>query len=452
MKRIDRLRHLPAMGILSLASLFFGCGSGVADQGAAEDGTGGDSYDGGSTGSGGAGVGGTRAAGGSTGKGGSATGGSSGTGGKATGGSSGTGGAATGGSSGTGGSPPIVVGACDALPAAHTFQNVTPSGVGTSNFTFAIDPVNAGTVYLGTSQKGVFKSTDCASTWTHIDTGKNGAAMDSGMNWTFVVDPTDPKILYSNAGYGSGTNGAYKSKNGGVDWDPVWPPPDGTLGNVVQYNFANVFAMDPADHMHLLLTFHATCSAPYAESCIAETKDGGATWRLANGTNGMVGTEGQVIYFLDTPHTWIWGSQSSGFYRTEDSGATWTQLSSVLKEAHPQGSEIYRAKNGTFYLATADGIAKSADGKAWSLISGTGPLAGGIVGDGTTMYMSNFFYWNWATNAHPYWSAPEATGTPWTEIPGSPDMTAGGSLALDVPHRVLYASDLGAGFWRVVVP
>jgi hypothetical protein len=347
--------------------------------------------------------------------------------------------------------PPQDVLDCGALPAAGTFEKISPPGAG-ANFAFVVDPVNAGTVYLGTDKQGIWKSEDCGATWVHINTGRSGAALDSGMNWTLVIDPTDPQVLYSNAGYGTNTNGAYKSSNGGVDWDPVWPPADGTLANIVEYDFANVFAMDPADHNHLLLTFHAMCKAPYNESCIGETMDGGETWRLVSGDPQMVGTEGQVIYFLDTPETWFWGSQTSGFWRTDDSGTSWAQINPIINEAHPQGSQMYRAQNGTFYLAAADGISRSDDGITWSLVANTGPLAGGIVSDGTTMYMSNSFYWNWGSGLHPYFTAPENVGEPWTQMPGSPPLTAGGSLGLDLPHRILYSSNLGAGFWRVVLP
>jgi len=379
-----------------------------------------------------------------------------------TGGAAGAGGSGQGGSIGAGGAgcgASHVVHACDSLAPVGTWENITPpevlAGIGKQQdsgvFAFAVDHTNAGTVYLGTVRQKVWKSVDCGATWTHLTTGRNGAALDPGMNWTFAIDPTDSKVLYTNAGYGNGSNGLFKSTNSGVDWDPVWPPQaNPTLANIVQYNFANVIAMDPADHNHLLLSFHATCTAPYNESCVGETKDGGATWRLASGDKSIVGTEGQVIYFLDTPHTWLWASQSSGFWRTEDSGATWSQVNQVNKEAHPQGSQIYRAKNGTFYLASADGVSRSADGKAWSLIPMTGPLAGGLVSDGTTMYLSTSFYGNWGKDLHPYLTAPESTGTPWTQM-ASPGMTNGGTLGLDEDHHLLYSSNFQQGFWRVVV-
>ncbi len=345
--------------------------------------------------------------------------------------------------------PPVVVLDCDALPAAGTFESILPPGV-TENFALAADPVNAGIVYLGTSHEGFWKSEDCGSTWVHISTGVGGDLVDAGRNWSLVVDPIEPETVYTVSGYGH--NGALRSDNGGVDWTVVWPPPDGSHAGIVSYDFANMLAIDPGDHEHLLLTFHAGCSAPYEESCIAETFDRGQTWSLVSGDPAMVGFEGQVIYFLDDASTWLWASQSSGFWRTADSGQSWTQVAAMMNEAHPQGSQLYRAADGTFYVAAVEGVFRSSDGIDWSLVPDTGPLAGGLVGDGETMYLSNNFYWDWGTNLNPYLFAPEATGAPWTPLAGSPPLTAGGSLAIDTAHRVLYSSNLGAGFWRVTLP
>jgi len=347
---------------------------------------------------------------------------------------------------------------CDGLKSAGTWENVTPPEVlagfdGTTQtgvFAFAVDPVNAGTVYLGTMGQRIWKSQNCGSTWVPLDRGRNGSLMN-GVNWTMVIDPTDPRVVYTNSGYQGNTNGAFKSTNGGVDWDQIWPPPNQpALGQVVQYNFANVFAMDPSNHLHLLLTFHAACNAPYNQTCIGETTDGGATWRILNGDASWVGTEGQVVYFLDNARTWLWGSSSNNYWRTEDAGVSWKQISPIIKVAHPQGSQLLRAKDGTFYLAASDGVFRSPDGKSWSQLAGTAPLAGGLVSDGTTMYLSNDYYFSYGTNLHPYLTAPEATGKSWAPM-ASPGMTSGGSLGYDAAHHVLYSSNFQAGFYRVVV-
>lgn len=380
------------------------------------------------------------------------------TGGRGDGGGS-SGGSAAGGQ-GRGGAPPKV-NACDGLAAEGTFEEITPpevkAGIGTKapdgqtrggTFAIAIDPVNLGTVYAGTLFQKVWKSTDCGATWAAIATGTNGADVNRGMNWTFAVDPVDPNVLYTNSGYGS--NGLFKSTDGGVNWVDVW---SGTsqpaLGKAFTYNFANVVAIDPNDHEHVLLTFHEACLPPHPATCIAETMDGGSTWRLIDGDSAWNGNEGQVIFFLDDSKTWLWGSQTNGFYRSGDSGQTWEAIPNMTT-SHLQGSQIHRTASGAFFVAGADGVWTSPDGVAskWSLVPDTGPIVGGLVSDGTTMFTSTCYFGNFCNPR--YLRSPETDGHTWTTIP-SPTMSQGGTMAYDKGHHLLYSSNLDAGMWRVVV-
>lgn len=357
------------------------------------------------------------------------------------------------------GPPPPKLGACDGLAPSGTWEEVTPpevkAGFGKSKdgggaFAFAIDPVNQGTIYLGTLYQKVWKSVDCGATWTHVTTGKNGSVVDSGMNWTFAVDPVEPNVVYTNSGYGG--NGLFKSTNGGVDWDVVWPPPaQPDLGKAFTYNFANVVAMDPKDHLHILLTFHESCLPPHPATCIAETKDGGGTWKLIDGQPSWNGNEGQVIFFLEDSTTWLWGSQTNGFWRGTGSGAAWEAIPKFTT-SHLQGSQLYRTKNGTFFVAGSDGIWKSTDGKVanWKLIPNTGPIMGGLVSDGATMYASNCYFGGFCQEAK-YFRASEDDDEKWTAMP-SPKIPMGGSMAYDKGHHILYSSNMQSGFWRVVVP
>ena len=178
---------------------------------------------------------------------------------------------------------PIHLAACKNLGEPGVFQEVTPpivkAGMSTTHdgggtFALAVDPVNPGTLYLGTRWQGVWKTTDCGATWTKT-AGRNSADVNRGMNWTMAVDPQNPQIVYTNSGYG--TNSLYKSINSGVDWNVIWPPSDRTLSSAFTYNFANVVALDPSDPAHILLTFHEPCLAPHPATCIAETFNRGAT-------------------------------------------------------------------------------------------------------------------------------------------------------------------------------
>jgi hypothetical protein len=357
--------------------------------------------------------------------------------------------------------PPTKVNACDGLAADGVFEEITPpevkAGIGmktTDNqmkggpFAMAVDPINQGTVYAGTLFQGVWKSSDCGANWTKIATGTNASDVNRGMNWTFVIDPQDAQVLYTNSGYGS--SALYKSIDGGVNWVDIWSKASQpNLGKAFQYNFANVIAIDPSDHLHILLTFHESCLAPHPATCIAESKDAGATWRLIDGEPTWNGNEGQVIFFLDGPMSWLWGSQTNGFWQSGDGGKTW-QAIPKMTTSHLQGSQILRTKGGAFFAAGADGIWRSPDGKAstWQLIPDTGPIVGGLVTDGTTMFGSTCYFGGFCNPR--YLRSAETDGQTWTAL-ASPTLTQGGNLGYDKAHHLLYSSNLDAGLWRVVV-
>jgi hypothetical protein len=364
--------------------------------------------------------------------------------------------------------PPQVVGACDALAPVGTWQEITPPAVtaglankmpgdGSGTFAFAVDPVNSGTLYVGTVYQKMWKSTDCGSTWAPLGTGRHASSWDHAMNWTFAVDPVEANVVYTNSGYGTQGAGLLKSTNAGVDWDIIWPPaqqPD--LAAHFQYNFANVLTIDPADHHHLVLTFHEACiGVPGVATCIAESFDAGATWKLLPGDPAWVGNEGQLFYFLDDSHTWIWASQSNGFYRSENSGASWTVLlndkGKPFFPSHLQGAGLYRAKNGVFYVAAGDGILRSPDGKTWTVTANTGPIGGGLASDGTTIFASRCFFDGFcAAGTKVFLSSPETDGVTWTLLPNGPPLAMGGEMHYDSGHHLLFASTFKKGFWRVV--
>jgi len=424
--------HSKNQGALGIVLLVVGCGQSSVGGGAAMGGT-------------------------------SASGGTSAT----TAGSGNLGGAGAGGSdsglSGSGGAmmPPTKVNACDGLAAPGVFEEITPpkvkAGIGAKTpdgqtnggtFAMAVDPVNLGTVYAGTLFQGLWKSTDCGANWTEIPTGTNGTDVNRGMNWTLMMDPTDPNVLYTNSGYGS--NGLFKTMDGGVNWTDVWSQksqPD--LAKAFTYNFANVVAIDPGNHLHVLLTFHEPCLAPHPATCIAESVTGGATWKIIDGDPSWSGNEGQVIFFLDKSSNWLWGSQTNGFWRSGDSGQSWTAIPKMTT-SHLQSSQLLRTQSGAFFVAAADGIWTSPDGLAtdWKLVADTGPIVGGLVSDGTTMYGSTCYFANFCNPR--YLRSPETDGQTWTAFK-SPTLSQGGNLGYDKAHHLLYSSNLDAGLWRVVV-
>jgi hypothetical protein len=428
-------------------------GSRVSDAGPSADGSPGTSgatkpVTGGATGSGGA----TKPA----------TGGSNGTGG-----ATGSGGAtkpATGGSTGTGGVQPTVT-ACDALPAAGTWENITPPNIDLDSTTTPNSNVNFGTaalrlnpqspaqIYLGTETWGFYGSKDCGSKWVKLNTGRSAAEMDAGNQWTMAVDPTDPQVLYSNSGFAVG--GVFKSTNGGVDWDNVLTSATvtGSLPfSVIPYSgFIGTFSIDPGDHLHIVSSFHSGCNAPADSMCFIETSNGGTTWTVRNIIiAGVSGGEHTLLEFL-TSTRWLFGTQSAVFI-SDDSGSHWTQIPGTHSIVHHQ--QTYRTASGHFFQSTWEGLMYSPDGafNTWTMVAGSPTAAVGVAGDGTHVWTSYAGPWNapCAPNLQPYYETSETSPGTMTQMT-SPKMRDGGLfMAYDPTHHVLYSSNFCGGVWRMV--
>jgi hypothetical protein len=380
-----------------------------------------------------------------------------------------------------------VVGACNALPKAGTWEDITPAQLNANNWCtpawnatcpapgatssagllatygtdgFVVDPNNAGTIYLGTSSLGIWKSTDCGSSWTHVNTGQNGATLDSGRNWSMVIDPTDSNVLYTVAGYVSQA-GVFKSTNGGVDWTQVLPK---TIVDLTNGGFVETITMDPTDNRHLVVSFHTDCTGtplPGAATdsggwgCLAESMDSGGTWSLTTSAVPWAGTDGPGQSMIDSK-TWFYSTNGNGgVWRTTTGGVpvggqpAWTQV----RMGGANGS-VYRAKNGVMYSGGFR-IDWSVDGTSWKEIANspnTYSYNGSVtlVDDGTTLFVGSA--------QGTYWSTPDSmtpgSFTMLPALPASPDPHAGSpvcsDLNMDAAHHLLYTSNKVGGFWRLV--
>lgn len=357
------------------------------------------------------------------------------------GGSGGAGGAA-GGSGGAGGSSgiPHVVGACDGLGAVDHFENITPPAVdpsvGNGIVQILVDPIHAGTIYAGTEKKGLFRSTNCGAAWTKVNTGRNAAVLDSGILWSMALDPVDTNVIYAGSLYGSDVS-LFKSVNGGVDWDST-APPGSEIYMTVQYNFFQDLSMDPTDHKHVVVTFHANCTGPTGPQCMAETKDSGATWRLFKGPLGGWGEGAGPLVLGST--TWLLGTTQNGLFYTSDSGTTWEKV------APGADHQMYHSPSGSFYTGSDYGVNRSSDAHKWTQIAGS-PNGYGIIGDGKRLFNS---LRNSGSNQQPYFTAQESDPTKWTPL-ASPNMTHGTVyFGYDADHHVLYSANTNSGLWRMV--
>ena len=242
-----------------------------------------------------------------------------------------------------------------------TWTSVFDNAASTAIGDIALDPSNPQTVWVGTGEAnifrssqsgaGIYKSTDAGKTWTHM--GLAGTQTIARI----VVHPKYSNVVFVAASGHEWTlnpeRGVYKTIDGGRNWEKVLSVNDETG--------AIDLVMDPKDNDTLYAaTWQRTRKkwndprndASSSGSGIWKTTDAGKTWRPINQGlpeakfRGRIGidlclSKPNILYaFIDnyekareaTPEELLdsYGIPSSGFikaaqvYRSDDKGETWT--------------------------------------------------------------------------------------------------------------------------------
>jgi hypothetical protein len=366
----------------------------------------------------------------------------------------------TAGSAGTGGaktSPPV--GKCDDLPPAGMWQDVTPPGHstkaavnGTVGAAIIVDPFDARTVWLGTGGENdeIWRSDDCGATWTQVNTGAGSVGdgmtfggVGDGAQWSMQADPVDPGVLYAVSGYGA--QSLWKTADGGKSWTDILAGSE--YESVADYRFVNNVSLDPTDHLHLVVSTHGGCKAPYAPSCIAETKDGGTSWRVLKAPEGWFEGGGLVLV---KGGLWLWCGSS--MMVTTNAGESWQPdalAGGGSCEAEYTIRSFVPAANGKYYLGSRNGVLVSSDGEQWQRAPSTSGLMVMIAQGSKQVFAAN----QWMPKL---WVANLDSDDTWTDLP-APSQIAQGSdggipfLAFDDAHSILYASMFSGGVARMVV-
>lgn len=334
--------------------------------------------------------------------------------------------------------------ACDHLPAVGKWEEVTPPGQGPGVASVSVDPLQPGVVFaglLGSSNvwggpgQGLWKTSDCGATWTHVNTGENADAIETGSLVYILISPFDSNLMYTNSLYGG--LGIYKSTDGGVNWSDIRPKGDGIP------DFVQGEAMDPKDPNHLLMTFHGDCSGAHAPMCAGETFDGGKTWRIFDGPKDATGWVEQAGWFFLDKKTWLFGGPSYGLYYTDDAGATY-QKKLDYPGCHGFG-KLIDTGNG-WVLPCWGGIATSPNAIDWEIVQGS-PHTLALERAGDTLFASFVI----DDSGNPFWSASVTDPTHWTTVKTDHTFGAGAfEFSYDSNHHILYTADFSGGLWRVV--
>ena len=264
--------------------------------------------------------------------------------------------------------------------AGHTWKPIFDSQPIASIGALAVSPSDPNVIYVGTGEAdmrsdisygaGMFKSTDAGNTWAYI------GLSDTRQIGRVLIDPKDPDVvLVAALGHGFGPNperGVYRTTDGGKTWTRTLSKDENTG--------AIDLAFDPDNSRTVYASMWNVRRPPYNTYApitgpgggLYKSTDGGVTWKEISGHGlptvqlGRIGIDvvagrgGKRVYAL------IDAGDSSGLYRSDDSGNEWTLMSTDTRltsrgwyfgevRSDPKNPEVVYVSNVSLYRSTDGG-------------------------------------------------------------------------------------------------
>jgi photosystem II stability/assembly factor-like uncharacterized protein len=301
----------------------------------------------------------------------------------------------------------------------------------------AIDPSTPDTVYLGTAQGGVWKSTDNGVSWEPRTDNEVSLAIGG-----LALDPNSPQIIYAGTGEGNFSGDSYygagilKSVDGGGTWTNL--AKEMFVGN----RFCRII-VDPTSGTPASRLFAATIKGLYWSI------NGGVKWTpLTTGlpTNGAA-TDVAHDAATNTLYVAFWGDWGAGIYKSTNANAaspTFAQLTSGLPSAAAP------APNGITRIAL--GMSASNPSTVYALMANNDMTPYNPPHDGAPFnYAVDKFYVT--TNSGASWSAIPLPLEPKTTVSGLVGIAGQGfyNLAVNVDPTtpdIVYLS--ATSLWKAV--
>ena len=274
--------------------------------------------------------------------------------------------------------------------AGHSWVNVSDGFFETASIgAIEVAESDPNVIYAGTGSaairsnviigRGMYRSTDAGKTWTHI------GLRDAGQIGALEIHPRNAEIAYVAAlGSPFGANperGVFRTQDGGRTWKKVLYIND-KVGAVA-------LAMNPENPQEIYAgawqaerkPWTIMSGGPAKQTGIYKTTDGGETWtHLTTTAKGLpTGNIGKIDIDLarskpSTVYALMEADQNQGgLYRSDDSGATWTRVSTDNRLLGRPFYYIYvdvDPKNPDTVWVNNLSLVKSTDGgKTWRGVS-----------------------------------------------------------------------------------
>lgn len=232
---------------------------------------------------------------------------------------------------------------------------------------------------------GMYVSSDSGATWEQT----SGQAMGGPeFSVQVCVHPTDPDRAVVAAGVrgDASRQGYFRTSDRGQTWErpATWVAAASGSGTVDAYNIH----CSPGNFDVQVMAPHSNWTG--GGTGVWLTLDGGNTWSAipCDPAITSAGNNVHILYHPDSgtgnEQTWLLGTQGNGHWRTTDSGATWTQVST--SDMSHGGQQIWYAPDGTLYVACQDGILRSTDNGATFTSMGFGQSTYAVQGTADGSY------------------------------------------------------------------
>jgi hypothetical protein len=244
-------------------------------------------------------------------------------------------------------------------PAGQAFR----TGTGRINF-IKIHPTNSQTIFVGTPDGGLWKSTNGGGSWS-TNTDFLGVIGCSDL----VFDPSNPQIMYLATGDIEGDKksiGILKSTNGGTSWSATGL----AFPTSSQFTLSKLL-MDPTNPLRMIVSSNAG---------IAYTTDGWVTVQSGNFPSGTPNLKDMELK-PGAPNT-VYASGTK-LYKSTDFGANWTEVTNGLPNSNVSRIALaVSPANGNYVYAVYGkasdqsflGLYRSTDSGATFSTRYTGPL------------------------------------------------------------------------------
>jgi photosystem II stability/assembly factor-like uncharacterized protein len=233
----------------------------------------------------------------------------------------------------------------------------------------AFQKTDSDDLYVGTSENGIYKSSDGGKTWFAMN---NGLRVGSSV-YLIATDQNHAQTLYTAI---PNYPRLYFTDNGGQSWLPRDQVP----------LVPSALAIYPSDSKHLLLGVGAS-DIWGGGGNLYRSDDGGIHWTQVFTQQVLASS---IIILPHDPLTAY--AAGTGLYRSSDGGNTWEHLTEGLPDSYIWDFVLHPNNPMMMYLTTKDGVFKTLNGgNAWSKLSDNLPVnnAWKLVADDNVLFAAS---------------------------------------------------------------